>query len=119
MRTHTAFAALLIAGLLGTASLAPVPVSADATRNAQLHLRVVDSRDTALPGATVTVYTLDGKPGVTAVADANGVVSFPDVGTGLAQVVAKSARFATSIDKMTLQPGANAQTVALQLAQTE
>src|SRR5690349_9297159 len=105
MTTHTAFAALLIAGLLGTASFAPVPASAEAARTAQLRLRVVDSRNTVLPGAKVTVYTLDGKPGVTVVADANGVASFPEVGTGLTQVVATSGRFATTIEKMTLQSG--------------
>lgn len=119
MRTHTAFAALLIAGLLGTASFAPVPASAETAHNAQLHLRVVDSRNAALAGAAVTVYTLDGKPGVTAIADANGIASFPSVATGLAQVVATSPSFGTSIDKVTLHAGHNAQTVTVQLSQTE
>jgi hypothetical protein len=115
MRTHTALAALLIAAT----SFIQVPAFAEAARSAQLHLRVVDSRNAALPGATVTVYTLDGQPGVTATADANGVATFPSVSAGLAQVVATSPRFATSIDKVAVKSVHNVQTVTLRLAQTE
>jgi hypothetical protein len=115
MRTHTALAALLIAA----ASFVQVPAFAEAARTAQLHLRVVDSRNTTLPGATVTIYTLDGNPGVTVTADADGLASFHEVSTGLTQVVTKSPSFATSIDKMTLHTGDNTQTIALQLDETE
>jgi hypothetical protein len=119
MRTPTALAALLTAVLIGTASFIQVPAFAEAARTAQLHLRVVDSRNTALPAATVTIYTLDGNPGVTVTADASGLASFAAVSTGLTQVVTKSPRFATAIDRMTLHAGDNVQTITLQLEQTE
>jgi hypothetical protein len=113
MRTHTAVAALLIA--VATMSSA---VFAEPAR-AQLHVQVVSERNASLAGATVTIYTLDGKPGVSAKADAQGVATFESVTPGLTQVVVSSERFASSIDKVTLRAGDNASTVTLHAASTE
>ena len=115
MRTHTAFAALLIVA----ASLFQVPAFAEPAQHAQLRLRVVSDRNVALAGAAVTIYTLDGNPGVTVTADADGVATFPTVAVGMTQVVAKASSSAPSIDKMTLQAGENARTLTLHQTQSE
>lgn len=109
MRTHTAFAALLFA----VASFLQVPASAHPNAASQLQLRVVDQADLPLSGATVTVYTLDGHPGVTAKTNAEGKVVFEQLGPGMAQVVARAAGYAAYIEKTTLQAGDNVQTVKL------
>jgi hypothetical protein len=114
MRTHTAVAALLIAAATMTAA-----VSAEPARSAQFHVQVVDDRNASLPGATVTIYTLDGNPGVSVKADAQGTATFESVAPGMTQVVVRSERFASSIDKVTLQSGDNARTVTLHLASAE
>jgi len=108
MRTHTAVAALLLAAVTMSST-----VSAEPARAAQFHVQVVDGRNVALPGATVTIYTLDGNPGVTATADAKGVVRFESIAPGMTQVVARSDQFAPSIDKVTLEAGDNTRTVTL------
>ena len=113
MRTHTAVAALLI-----TVATMSSAVFAGPSR-AQLHVQVVSDRNAALPGATVTIYTLDGNPGVSAKADAQGVARFESVAPGLTQVVAVSEHFTSSIDKVTLRAGDNASTVTLHLASVE
>jgi hypothetical protein len=112
MRITTALAA---AALL-TASLLQLPGSAQAETRAKLQLRIVDQTNAVLPHATVTVYTLDGKPGVTATADDKGVVVFPTVAPGMTQIVAKFPGFTTTVDRATLKPGTNAQTLTLHLA---
>lgn len=109
MRTHTAVAALLFA----VASFLQVPASAHPNAASQLQLRVVDQAELPLSGATVTVYTLDGKPGVTATTDAKGQVVFENLGSGMAQVVARAAGYASYVEKTTLQAGENMQTVKL------
>jgi hypothetical protein len=108
MRTHTAVAALLIA--VSTLASAVSAAPADAT---QLQVQVVDGRNASLSGATVTIYTLDGKPGVTATVDANGVARFESLVPGLTQVVVRADQFASSIDKVTLTAGDNTRTVKL------
>ena len=115
MRTHTAFAALMIVA----ASLFQVPAFAEPAQRAELRLRVVNDRNVALAGAAVTIYTLDGNPGVTVTADADGVATFPAVSVGLTQVVAKASSFTPYIDKMTLQAGENARTLTLHSTQSE
>jgi hypothetical protein len=115
MRTHTALAALL----LTTASVLQIPASAQADTRAQLRLLVVDQTNAALPGATVTIFTLDGNPGVTVTADKKGVAVFPALATGLAEIVAKSPGLAPYIEKTTLQSGVNTQTVTLELPRFE
>ena len=86
---------------------------------AQLHVQVVSDRNASLAGATVTIYTLDGKPGVSAKADAQGVATFESVAPGLTQVVAVSEHYATAIDKVTLPAGDDTSTVTLHLASVE
>jgi hypothetical protein len=113
MRTHTAVAALLIAAATMSSAVFAGP------SQAQLHVQVVSDRNASLAGATVTIYTLDGKPGVSAKADAQGVATFESVTPGLTQVVVSSERFAPSIDKLTLRAGDNASTVMLHGASTE
>ena len=112
MRIKIALASLLLA----MASLAQVPMLADAHSHAQLRLLVVDQNNAALPHATVTIYTLDGNPGVTVTADEKGVATFSPVAVGVAEIVAKSKGFSPYIDKTTLKPGENTQTVTLRAA---
>ena len=99
------------------ASMSPVAF-AESTR-AQLHVRVVDDRNVTLADTSVTIYTLDGNPGVTVKTDAEGVATFASVAPGMTQIVARSAHFAPFIDKTTLRPGDNTQTVKLHLASDE
>ena len=113
MRTHTAVAALLIAAATMSSAVFAGP------SRAHLQVQVLTDRNASLPGAPRTIYTLDGNPGVSARADAQGVVTFESVAPGLTQVVAVSEHYATSIDKVTLQAGENAQTVTLHLASVE
>ena len=68
-----------------------------------------------LSSATVTVYTLDGNPGVTAKTDAEGKVVFAKLGPGMAQVVARAAGYEAYIEKTTLQTGENVQTLKLHI----
>jgi hypothetical protein len=112
MRTHTAFAA----AALITALMLQLPAPAQAGSRAKLQLRVVDQTNAVLPHATVTIYTLDGNPGVTATADEKGMVVFPTVATGMTQIVAKFPGFSPSADKTILKAGNNVQTVKLHLA---
>ena len=109
MRTHTAFAALLFV----VASVLQVPASARPSASSQLHLLVLDQTSVPVPNTTVTVYTLDGNPGVTAKTDAAGKVVFPKLGSGMAQVVARASGYESYIAKTTLETGQNAQTVKL------
>jgi hypothetical protein len=109
MRTHIALAALLFA----VASVLQVPASAHPNAASQLQLRVVDQADLPLSGATVTIYTLDGKPGVTSKTNAEGKVVFEQLGSGMAQVVARATGYSAYIEKTTLQAGENVQTVKL------
>jgi len=109
MRIKIALASLFLA----MTALAQVPMLADAHSHAQLRLVVVDQNNAALPHATVTIYTLDGNPGVTVTADAKGVATFSPVAAGLTQIVAKSKGFSAYIDKTTVKAGENSQTVML------
>ena len=94
-------------------------VMAEPAGAAQFQVQIVDGRNASLPGVSVTIYTLDGKPGVTATADAQGVARFEAVAPGMTQVVVRSDRFAASIDKVTLAPGDNSRTVRLHLDSDE
>jgi hypothetical protein len=110
MRLTHALAALLL--------MAPMTVSAASaeTSPATLRLLVVDQTNAVLPHATVTIYTLDGKPGVRATADEHGIVYLPSVPAGLTQIVASYPGFAPSLEKATLKRGQNLETVKLRLA---
>jgi hypothetical protein len=114
MRIKIALASLLLV----LTSLAPVPMLADARPHAQLRLLIVDQNNAALPHATVTIYTLDGNPGVTVTADENGVATFSPVAVGLTEIVAKSKGFSPYIDKATLTAGDNMQTLTLRASRT-
>ena len=94
-------------------------VLAEPARAAQFQVKVVDGRNAPLPGTSVTIYTLDGNPGVTATANAQGVARFESVAPGMTQVVVRSDRFASSIDKVTLEAGDNTKTVRLHLDSDE
>ena len=109
MRTYTALAALLLL----TASFFQTPVLAKAAPRAQLRLVVVDQNQDVVRNATVTVFTLDGNLGVTATADEKGVVVFPDLPAGMAQIYARTPGHAPFIEKATLRRGENAQTATL------
>ena len=94
-------------------------VLAEPARAAQFQVQVVDGRNASLPGASVTIYTLDGNPGVTVSADAKGVARFESVAPGMTQIVVRSDQFAASIDKVTLEAGDNIRTVRLHLVSDE
>src|SRR5687767_1980221 len=111
MRTTLALAALLL-----IAPLSLPTASADTPAPATLRLIVVDQTNAVLPHAAVTVYTLDGNPGVRATADENGVVYIPSVAPGLAQIVASYPGFAPALEKTTLKTGPNDGRVKLHLA---
>jgi len=112
MRIKIALAALVpvAAVLLQLAS------TAQAETQARLKIRVVDQTNAVLPNATVTLFTLDGNPGVTATADDAGNVVFPVVATGLTEIVVRFPGFSPYIDKATLEPGDNARAAVLRLA---
>jgi hypothetical protein len=93
-----------------------VPTASAETSPATLRLVVVDQTNAVLPHATVSIYTLDGNPGVRATADEHGVVYLPVVSAGLTQIVASYPGFAPSLKKATLRSGDNRGTVKLHLA---
>ena len=109
MRIHTALAALLVPGFL----MFQAPATAQTETRAQLRLLVVDRANTPLPSATVTLFTLDGNPGVTVTADEKGVALFPATAVGLAEIVAKHPGYSPYIDKTTLKAGSNTETLTL------
>ena len=110
MRLTHALAALLL-----TAPMTISTASAE-TSQATLRLLVVDQTNAVLPHATVSIYTLDGNPGVRATADEHGVVYLPAVSAGLTQIVASYPGFSPSLEKATLKSGDNVETVKLHLA---
>ena len=111
MRTTLALATLLLVAPM------TLPVAtADTLSRATLRLLIVDETNAVLPNATVTVYTLDGNPGVRATADEYGVVYLPEVAPGLTQIVASYPGFSPALEKATLKAGRNAQVMTLQLA---
>ena len=87
MRLHAALAALLLPAFL----LFQVPAGAQTRTHAQLRLLVVDQNNVVLPSATVTLFTLDGNPGVTVTADKKGVAGFPATTVGMAAISRKRA----------------------------
>ena len=110
MRLTHALAALLL--------VAPVclPTASAETPQATLRLVVVDQTNAVLPHATVSIYTLDGQPGVRATADEHGIVYLPSMAAGLTQIVASYPGFSPSLAKATLKAGDNLETVKLRLA---
>jgi hypothetical protein len=101
------------------ALMSPVAFAAPAAVPAELKVQVINDRHAELPGASVTIYTLDGKPGVTVLADDHGVATFETVSEGMTQIVARSAHFGQAVTKVTVQPGDNAQLVMLHLVTDE
>jgi hypothetical protein len=93
-----------------------VPAASAETRQATLRLVVVDQTNAVLPHATVSVYTLDGNPGVRATADEHGIVYLPSIASGLTQIVASYPGFSPSLSKTTLKAGENQGTIKLRLA---
>ena len=89
------------------------PATAQTETRAQLRLLVVDRANVPLPSATVTLFTLDGNPGVTVTADEKGVALFPATAVGLAEIVARHPGHSPYIEKATLKAGSNAETVTL------
>lgn len=115
MRITIAFTSLLLL----TLSFMHPAAAATGRARAHLQLLVVDQAQAPLARAAVTVYTLDGRPGVTVKTDTQGHAVWPDVATGTTQIVAKAAGYQTSIDKVTLHVGDNTRTVTLHVATGE
>jgi hypothetical protein len=107
---------LVAASLIHTPLSAQSGATAPSSSGAQLRLRIVDQSRAVLPLARVTIYTLDGNPGITVTADERGVASFPALPSGLAQIHATFPGFSPYIEGMRLHPGTNAATVTLRLA---
>jgi len=101
------------------ASMSPVAFAAPAPAPAELKVQVLNDRHAPLAGASVTIYTLDGNPGITATADENGTATFDSVADGMAQIVASSPHFNRAVSKVVLQPGDNTQVVRLHLVTEE
>lgn len=80
---------------------------------ATLRLVIVDETRSALPAATVSVYTVDGNPGITVKTDAKGVALFPSLPEGLVEVYARTDGRTPYIEAATLRRGENTQTVML------
>jgi hypothetical protein len=110
MRTKSLLAMLALVAASGL----QMPARAEAPARAQLRLFVADETRTALSGAAVTVFTLDGNPGITVTADEKGVATFPDLPVGLVEIYARRAGHAPYIEATRLQVGENAQTATLQ-----
>jgi hypothetical protein len=110
MRIHiAAFAFLLSAG-----TLVQSPAFAEGQPRASLTLQVIDQNRSALPAASVTIFTLDGQPSQTVTANEKGVATFATLPAGAAQIVARQPGFAPHIEAIRLDTGANRQTVTLQ-----
>jgi len=101
MRINKTLAAILLA----TAALFQVPASAHTDTRAKLQVRIVDQTNAVLSHATVTLFTLDGNPGVTLTADEKGIVLFPSVASGLTQIVVKYPGFSPAIVQNGATPG--------------
>jgi hypothetical protein len=114
MRTYTALAALLLLAL--SALHVHATAGSDTQARAQLRLLVLDRTQAPLPGATVTVFTVDGNPGTTVTADDKGIAQFPVLPAGLVQVYVRFPGFTSYAEKATLKGGANKETVVLELA---
>ena len=115
MRTHTALAAVLLI----TASLLPMKATAEGEPSASLRVTVADATQRVVPGAKVTIYTVDGNPGVTVTADEKGVATFARVSAGLTQIVAQSTGHAFYAEATRLVPGTNQYRVTLRAASTD
>lgn len=109
MRTHTAFAALLVL----TVAVLQVPAFAESEPKAHLRLTVVDETQTPVPAAKVTVYTTDGRPGIDLTADQKGEITLGGLPTGFAQIYARDAHRGSYAEAHTLTRGRNVLTVAL------
>ena len=108
MRTHTAFAALLVL----TASILQVPAFAESEPKAHLRVTVTDEANVPVPAAKVTVYTTDGRAGIDLTADSKGEIALGALPTGFVQIYARDTR-GSYAEAHTLQRGPNVVTVAL------
>jgi hypothetical protein len=92
-----------------------VPASAENSADARAHLRlvVVDDTNSAVPAATVSVFTIDGNPGVTVTADEKGVAEFSSLPAGMVQIWARFPGLSPYIEKAKLERGENTQKVVL------
>jgi hypothetical protein len=115
MRTHTALAALFLL----TAAVFQVPAQAQTDARSKLELRVVDETNTALASATVTIFTLDGNPAMTANTDEKGIAVFESLPRGMAQIYARRAGYSPFIEKTTLKGGENRQDATLRMERSE
>ena len=111
MRTNTALATLAVLA----ASLFYTPALAQAEEGARLRLVIVDEADHAVPNATVTIFTLDGKPGRTVTTDVKGVAVLTDLPTGLSEIYARIPGQASYAEPATLHRGENKQRITLRL----
>ena len=108
MRTHTAFAALLIL----TGSILQVPAFAESEPKAHLRVSITDEANVPVPAAKVTVYTTDGRAGIDLTADSKGEIALGALPTGFVQIYARDAR-GSYAEAHTLQRGPNVLTIAL------
>ena len=112
MRTNTALAALVLL----TATLFSGSAFAQTDSRAQLQLRDDDQTNAAVPAATVTIYTLDGKPGQTVKTNEQGIAVFPALPAGMAQIRAQYPGFSPYAEKAALRKGENIRTLTLTIA---
>jgi outer membrane receptor protein involved in Fe transport len=98
-------------------ALAPAQNTAGtrAANQAELRLVVVDTTNSGIPTASVTITPATGTP-VTAMTDERGLVTLPGLVAGDVKVKVEFVGFETFEAPLRLQRGANNQTVTLKLA---
>ena len=90
-----------------------VPVFAQSTSLAQLHLVVVDQTGAVIPAATITLTSPGGGTPVTGVSDERGVAELPNAPLGAATLHVEFPGFLPTDQQVTLKRGANSQNVTL------
>ncbi len=113
-RSFLALIALLWAAPLLAQDTRPA-APAQNSNDAQLRVVVVDTTDSAIPTAAVTITPTSGEP-VTVMTDEHGVVAVPSLPVGQVRVRVEFAGFEPAEGAITLRRGANNQTVQLKLA---
>jgi len=90
-----------------------VPVFAQSTSLAQLHLVVVDQTGAGIPAATITLTPVGGGTPVTGTSDERGVAELGSAPIGIATLHVEFPGFLPTEQQVTLKRGSNTQNVTL------
>ncbi|HEX5110905.1 MAG TPA: TonB-dependent receptor [Vicinamibacterales bacterium] len=109
--------ALLVETPLLAQDIRPViPAQNANSNNAQLRVVVVDTTDSAIPTAMVTITPTGGGEPFSLMTDEQGVVTVPSLPVGQVRVRVEFSGFKPAEGTLTLRRGANEQTIRLELA---